>query len=74
MQSIATLPVIGMAIAKNVFQLHVVDPETGQVESNKLRRDRVPTLFANCQRSLVAPVACGGAPTGPERSRHWGMR
>ena len=29
MQSTATLPVIGMDIAKNVFQLHLVDAETG---------------------------------------------
>ncbi len=29
MQSTATLPVIGMDIAKNVFQLHVVDAARG---------------------------------------------
>jgi hypothetical protein len=28
MKSAAQLPVIGMDIAKNVFQLHLVDPET----------------------------------------------
>jgi len=53
-----------MDIAKNVFQLHVVDPETGEVERHKLRRDRVSTFFANRQRSLVALEACGGA-------HHW---
>lgn len=30
MKPTATLPVIGMNIAKNVFQLHVVDAETGE--------------------------------------------
>jgi transposase len=64
MQSTATLPVIGMDIAKNVFQLHVVDAETGELERHKLRRDRVTTFFANRQRSLVALEACGGA-------HHW---
>lgn len=64
MQSNATLPVIGMDIAKNVFQLHVVDAETGELERHKLRRDRVTTFFANRQRSLVALEACGGA-------HHW---
>ena len=64
MQSTATLPVIGMDIAKNVFQLHVVDAETGEVTRHKLRRDRVTTFFANRQRSLVALEACGGA-------HHW---
>ncbi|MBV8621312.1 MAG: transposase [Curvibacter sp.] len=64
MQSSPVLPVIGMDIAKSVFQLHVVDPATGVVERHKLRRDRGPTFFANCQRSLVALEACGGA-------HHW---
>ena len=64
MQSTATPPVIGMDIAKNVFQLHVADAETGEVRRHKLRRDRVTTFFANRQRSLVALEACGGA-------HHW---
>ena len=64
MQSIATLPIVGMDIAKNVFQLHVVDAETGEIARHKLRRDRVTTFFANRQRSLVALEACGGA-------HHW---
>ena len=66
MQSTATLPVIGMDIAKNVFQLHVVDAETGEVTRHKLRRDRVTTFFANRQRSLVALEACGGAHHCPD--------
>ena len=64
MQFTATLPVIGIDIAKNVFQLHVVGAETGEIERHKLRRDRVTTFFANRQRSLVALEACGGA-------NHW---
>lgn len=64
MQSTATLPVIGMDIAKNVFQIHVVNAETGEVARHKLRRERVSTFFVNRQRSLVALEACGGA-------HHW---
>jgi hypothetical protein len=52
MQFTATLPVIGMDIAKHVFQLHVVDAQTGEVTRHKLRRDRVTTLL--CQSSEVA--------------------
>jgi len=59
------LPVIGMDIAKNVFQLHIVDPDTGEIERVKLKRERVTTFFANRQPSLVAMEACGGA-------HHWG--
>lgn len=65
MKTTAQLPIIGMDIAKNVFQLHIVDPETGEIERLKLKRDRVAAFFANRQPSLVAVEACGGA-------HHWG--
>ena len=64
MQSTANLPVIGMDIAKNVFQLHVVDAETGEIQRYKLKRERVTAFFANQRKSLVAMEACGGA-------HHW---
>jgi transposase len=57
----AELPIIGMDIAKNVFQLHIVDPETGEIERKKLKRDRVASFFANRPPSIVALEACGGA-------------
>lgn len=65
MKTTSEQPVIGMDIAKNVFQLHIVNPETGEIERIKLKRDRVSTFFANRQPSLVAIEACGGA-------HHWG--
>ena len=65
MKTTSHLPVIGMDIAKNVFQLHVVDPETGELERIKLKRDRVSAFFANREPTLVAMEACGGA-------HHWG--
>lgn len=64
MKSTAQLPVIGMDIAKNVFQLHVVDAETSEILLHKLKRDRVSEFFANNQPALVAMEACGGA-------HHW---
>ena len=64
MQSTVTQPVIGMDIAKNVFQIHIVDTETGEIERCKLKRDRVTAFFANRQKALVAIEACGGA-------HHW---
>lgn len=65
MKTTANLPIIGMDIAKNVFQLHIVDPQTGEIERLKLKRDRVSAFLANRQPSLVALEACGGA-------HHWG--
>lgn len=56
MQSTAKQPVIGMDIAKNVFQIHAVDPETGEIELIKLRRSRV--LASRC---LKATTLCCNA-------------
>ena len=64
MESTVNLPVVGMDIAKNVFQLHWVDAPTGQIKRRTLKRDRVLTFFANREVSLIAMEACGGA-------HHW---
>ena len=54
-------PIVGMDIAKNVFQIHIVDPQTGEIERTKLKRDCVAPFFANRQCALIALEACGGA-------------
>ena len=70
MQFTATLPVIGMDIAKNVFQLHIVNAETGEVARHKLRRDRVTTFFSSAVARRVgglwwcAPLGQNAASTG----------
>lgn len=53
--------VIGMDIAKRVFQLHTVDPASGEIERIKLRRATVLPFFAQRPASLVAIEACGSA-------------
>ena len=68
MKRTAQLPVIGMDIAKNVFQIHIVDPETGEIERIKLKRDQVSQFFANRQPALVAMEACGLNATEPKKS------
>lgn len=64
MKSSAQLPVIGLDIAKSVFQIHLVDGETGEIQRRQLKRAKVAEFFANCKRSVVALEACGGA-------HHW---
>lgn len=59
--------VIGMDIAKNVFQLHTLNPETGEIERIKLRRNEVLPFFARRAPALVAIEACGSA-------HEWGRR
>lgn len=64
MESTAQLPVVGLDIAKNVFQLHIVDSQTGEIHRRQLKRAKVAEFFANRERCLVAMEACGGA-------HHW---
>jgi transposase len=51
------LSVIGMDIPKNVFQLHCVDRQAGEIERIKLRRNEVLPYFARRTLALVAMEA-----------------
>lgn len=55
------LTVIAIDIAKKVFQLHWVEPDTGVITRLKLKRAQVMSWFANRVPSRVAMEACGGA-------------
>lgn len=54
----------GVDIAKNVFQVHWVEPATGEICRRKLARTKVSEFFAKRAAGLVAMEACGGA-------HHW---
>ena len=58
---------IGVDIAKNVFQLHWVDANTGEIFSKQLKRSVFLEFFANRLPCLVGMEACGGA-------QHWARR
>jgi len=58
------MQVIGLDIAKHVFQLHSVDMGTGEIVNMQLKRSKVLEHFANKQPCLIAIEACGGA-------HHW---
>lgn len=53
--------VIAIDIAKKVFQLHWVDPETGVIERLQLKRVQMIERFCQRPPALVAMEACGGA-------------
>jgi transposase len=55
--------VIGVDIAKRVFQLHWVE-KSGEIKSVQLRREKFLEHFANRAPCLVGMEACGG-------SQHW---
>jgi len=56
--------VVGLDIAKNVFQLHSVDMSTGEIINMQLKRAKVLEHFANRAACVIAIEACGGA-------HHW---
>lgn len=59
--------VIGLDIAKKVFQLHTVDQASGEIERRTLSRGKLIEFFANHPPSIVAMEACGS-------SHHWARR
>ena len=58
------LQVVGLDIAKLVFQLHTVDMGTGEIVNVQIKRAKVLEHFANTAPCLIAIEACGGA-------HHW---
>ena len=56
--------VIGLDIAKHVFQMHSVNMGTGEIVNVQIKRAKVAEHFANLSPCLVAIEACGGA-------HHW---
>lgn len=59
--------VVGIDIAKNVFQLHWVELETGEIVNKQIKRAGLLEHFANRAPCLIGMEACGGA-------QHWARR
>jgi transposase len=57
--------VFGIDIAKQVFQIHWVDQETGEIHSDKVKRKDFVNYCVNQQPSVIGMEACGAA-------HHWG--
>ena len=55
------ISVIGLDLAKNVFQVHGVDNEGEVVVHKQLKRSQVRRFFANLAPCMVGMEACGGA-------------
>jgi len=56
--------VVGIDIAKRVFQLHWVEIESGEIVRLQLKRPKFLKHFANRAPCLIGMEACGGA-------QHW---
>ncbi|WP_069264126.1 IS110 family transposase [Paraburkholderia nodosa] len=59
--------IVGVDIAKNVMQVHWVDPDTGEVVNRSVKRAAFLQYFANRRPCLVGMESCGG-------SQHWARR
>jgi transposase len=55
---------VGIDIAKQVFQVHYLDQETGEIVNKPIKRAKFLEHFANRARCLIGMEACGGA-------HHW---
>ena len=55
---------VGVDIAKRVFQLHWVEPATGEIVALQLKREKFLEHFANRSSCVIGMEACGG-------SQHW---
>lgn len=58
--------IVGVDIAKQVFQLHWVENETGEMVSLKVKRHKFLEHFVNHTPCLIGMGACGGS-----HSQHW---
>ena len=56
--------VVGLNIAKCVFQMFTVHRCTGEISNLQIKRSKVCEHFANHPDCLIAMAACGGA-------HHW---
>lgn len=59
--------VVGVDIAKRVFELHWIDAQTGEIMSVQLKREKFLEHFANRTQCLIGMAACGGA-------QHWARK
>lgn len=59
-----TKTIIGVDIAKRVFQVHEVDAPTGEMRRVQLKRAKFLEYFANRAPCLIGMEACGGAALG----------
>ena len=48
-------------LAKSVFQVHWVEPASGEIHRSKLARTKVAEFFAKRQPGLIAMEVCGSA-------------
>ena len=64
MNATVSLPVVGIDLAKSVFQIAIADASWRVIEQHRLTRTQFERFFANRALGLVVMEACGSA-------HHW---
>jgi transposase len=64
-KNLSSVTVVGLDIAKNVFQVHGVDAKGATIVARSVRRGQLLSFFASLPRCLVGMEACSSA-------HHWG--
>ena len=72
--SMSEITVIGLDLAKRVFQVHGADGEGRPVLRKRLQRGQVLNFFANLSPCLIGLEACAGSHYWGASCRHWAMR
>lgn len=53
--------IVGIDIAKNVFQVYTLETATGEAKNESIKRDQLLLMFANRGSCLIGMEACGGS-------------
>jgi len=61
MNANTNMTVVGVDLAKNVFQVHYVDEETGEIKNKALSRKKFDSFFENRLPCLIGMEACSGS-------------
>lgn len=64
---VKNITLLGIDLAKDVFQLHGINEDGKKVLGKKVRRSELPTLIANFPKCKIAMEACGS-------SNHWSRK
>ena len=68
------ISVLGIDLAKNVFQLHGVDEKGKTVLQKRLSRNKLAEFICNLPACLIGMEACGGHIIGLESFNRLAMR
>jgi transposase len=69
-----TITIIGLDIAKSVFQVHGIDAGGQIAIRRQLKRRYVRVFFEKLPPCLVGIEACASSHIGPASCRRWGIR